>query len=165
MLPQHYAGKVQGLKELYAFRMLMKAKIAAYKRAIGKEPDHAQRKQILYVCMAVNARNLASESGLDKESYTKITEDIDRRYRLQYGGLDSAKPDKADDPMGLSALNKSLWIAELSGSNRPGEAATHPAEDGRRPEAGAAASAPLKDDLDAVGKGKGKGKGDGKCHT
>jgi hypothetical protein len=49
--------------------------------------------------------------------------------------------------------------------SRSGEAAFHPAEDGRRPETGVAASAPMKEDLDAVNKGKGKGKGDGKCHT
>ena len=30
LLPQQYADKIKGLKELYAFMMLLKAKVAAY---------------------------------------------------------------------------------------------------------------------------------------
>ena len=65
-----YADKIKGLKELYAFRMLLKAKVAAFKKAIGKEPDHMQLKQILYVCMDTNSKSLASQTGLDKDEYT-----------------------------------------------------------------------------------------------
>ena len=63
LMPQQYADKVKGLKELYAFRMLLKAKVSAYKKALGEEPDHGQLKQILYVCMDVNAANTSNAAG------------------------------------------------------------------------------------------------------
>ena len=81
--------------------MLLKSKVVACKKAIGNEPDHAQLKQILYVYMDMASTNLASQSGLDRNNYIDICEDIDRRYRLQLEGLDFAKAAKGDDPMGL----------------------------------------------------------------
>ena len=148
MLPQLYGDKIKGLKELYAFRMLLKAKVSAYKKAIGVEPDHEQLKQVLYVCMDSTSKNLASETGLDGKPYLAIGEDIDRRYRLQFGVLDFAKPQKGDDPMGLSNVSEAQWAAALGVKEEP--AASTPAP-----------TATEKSDLDAVNKGKGKGKG---CH-
>ena len=99
-MPQVYGEKVKGLKELYQFRLMMKAKVIAYKKAIGHEPDHSHLKQILYVCMDSASKILASQSGLDRRPYLEICEDIDRRYRLQFEGLDFGKVAKGDDPMG-----------------------------------------------------------------
>ena len=45
---------------------------------------------------------LASQPGLDRKPCADTCDDIDRRYRLQYEGLDFAKAAKGDDPMGLS---------------------------------------------------------------
>ena len=128
---------------------MLKAKVVAYKKAIGHEPDHGQLKQILYVCMDMPSKNLASQSGLDRKGYAEICEDIDRRYRLQYEGLDFAKAAKSDDPMGLSNL--------LEGSSETPDIQA-PMEPERNP-------ASPKEDLDPIGKGKGKGKNDGKCIT
>ena len=41
-MPHLYGDKIKGLKELYAFRLMLKAKVVAYKKAIGTEPDHGQ---------------------------------------------------------------------------------------------------------------------------
>ena len=61
---------------------MLKAKVVAYKKAIGHEPDHEHLKQILNVCMDMQSKNLASQSGLDRKGYADLFEDIDRRYRL-----------------------------------------------------------------------------------
>ena len=90
-MPQVYGEKVKGLKELYQFRLMMKAKVIAYKKSIGHEPDHGHLKQILYVCMDSASKVLASQSGFDRRPYLEICEDIDRRYRLQFEGLDFGK--------------------------------------------------------------------------
>ena len=150
-MPQVYAEKIKGLKELYGFRLLLKSKIAAYKKAIGHEPDHEQLKQVLYVCMDAASKNLASQSGLDMRSFAENCEDIDRRYKLQYEGLDFSKVPKGDDPMGLS----NILEHEHSQSSGP------PAEGPER----ARIQQPEMEHLDAMGKGgKGKGKNDGKCN-
>ena len=132
--------KIKGLKDLYNFRLMLKAKVVAYKKAIGHEPDQKHLKQILYVCMDMASKKFASRSGLGCKGYADLCEDMDRRYRLQYEGLDFGKTAKLDDPMGLSNLN--LSEAE------PGAESPAQAEPERRP---------IRDDLDAMGKGKGKG--------
>ena len=97
-MPQLYGDNIKGLKELYAFRLMPKAMVVFYKKAIGSEPDHDQLKQILYVCMDMTSKKLASQSGLDRKGYVDSCEDIDRRYRLQFEGLDFAKAAKGDNP-------------------------------------------------------------------
>ena len=59
-MPHIYGDKIKGLKELYGFRMSLKAKIVGYKKGIGHEPDHGHLKQILYVCMDIASKTLAS---------------------------------------------------------------------------------------------------------
>ena len=78
-MPQVYGDKVKGLHELYAFRLMLKSKVVAYKKTIGHEPDLEQLKLILYVCMDMTSKNLASQSGLDCKVYADMCEDIDRR--------------------------------------------------------------------------------------
>ena len=96
----------------------------------------------------MNSKNFASQSGLDRKPYIDMCEDIDRRCRLRFEGLDFSKAARADDPMGLSNM--------FENEDRP--PTQKPAEE---PERG-----PLKEDLDAMCKGKGKGsKNNGKCNT
>ena len=82
-LPKVYGEKIKGLKDPYNFRLTLKAKVVAYKKAIGHEPDQEHLKQIFYVCMDMAPKNFASQSGLDRKGYADLCEDIDRRYRLQ----------------------------------------------------------------------------------
>ena len=79
LMPQIYGDKAKGLKPFYQFRMLLKSKVVAYKKAIGSEPDPSLLKQILWVCMDDACKQLASQSGLDHKTYAEICEDIDRR--------------------------------------------------------------------------------------
>jgi hypothetical protein len=71
-MPQVYGDKVKSLKDLYQFRVLLKSKVVAYKKAIGVEPDASILKQILWVCMDVSSKQLASHSGLDHKNYDEI---------------------------------------------------------------------------------------------
>ena len=133
------------------FCLMVKAKVVAYKKAIGNEPDHDQLKQILYVCMDMTSKNLASQSGLDRKGYVDLCEDIGRRYRLQFERLDFAKAAKGDDPMGLSLMYPNAFLDSDKAQEPPA------------PEEPERSQLP-KEDLDAVGKEKGKGKSDGKCN-
>ena len=124
-LPQVYGEKIKGLKGLHNFRPMLKAKVVAYKRAIGHEPDLEHLKQVLYVCMDMASKNLASQSGLDRKGYADLCDDIDRRYRLQYEALDVGKSAKLDDSMGLSHINL--------GEDEPGAESQAQAEPERGP--------------------------------
>ena len=110
--------------------------------------------------MDVNSKQLISGAGLDKKKfigeegkqaevdmYKTFVEDIDRRYRVEFGTLEIKTKKDNDDPMGLHA------VAE--GKQKKGEC------DSEKGQAGAQ-DAPL----DAVGKGKGKGNGKkyGRCN-
>ena len=100
--------------------------------------------------MDMGSNNLASQSGLDRKGYVDICEDIDRRYRLQFEGLDFAKAATGDNPMSLSNL-----FGNEDGKTGGSQAAPAKHEP------------PHREDFDAFGRGKGKGKGknDGKCNT
>ena len=172
-LPQHCKAMIKGIKELYGFRLHLKTKIAAYKKIVGEEPNHNILGQIIWQCMDDNSRQLASQSGLDKQMlmndgktpvdrYVLFTEDIDRRYRVQFGTLEfkAATNHAKDDPMGLSAM-----FEPTDGGATPGDAGGAPSSgDGGGSDHGGQAGG----DLDAFAKGKGKGKGtwvnDGKCN-
>ena len=79
-MPQVYGDKIKGLKDLYNFRLMLKSKTVAYKKAIGHEPDLEQLKQVLYVCMDLQSKSLVPQSGLDRKGYAELIEDSDRRY-------------------------------------------------------------------------------------
>ena len=93
-----YAGKVNHLKDLYEFRVVLRENVHGYKKEIGKEPDHNKLKDILFACMDVNSKQLISSAGLDKnkfigeegnkvevDTYNTFVDDIDRRYRVEFG--------------------------------------------------------------------------------
>ena len=154
------AGKIKNLKDLYEFRVLLKKKVAEYKKIRGREPDQHLLKNVLYTCMDLDSQQHIADFGLDKakvnakgeeESMYKVfCEDIDKRYKLKFGTLELGRSKKdTDDPMGLHAV-------------APGDEAK---QDG--PPSGAV-GAGTENSLDAFGKGgkgKGKGIGDGRCRV
>ena len=77
------ARRLEGLRDLYKCRLMLKANVLASKRVIGHEQDLEHLKQVLYVCMDMASKNLAVQSGLDRKGYADLCDDIDRRYRLQ----------------------------------------------------------------------------------
>ena len=134
--------------------------MSEYKKEIGKEPGHNKLKDILFACMDVNSKQLISSAGLDKKKfvgeegkqvevdmYKTFVEDIDRRYRVEFGMLEIKTKKDSDDPMGLHAVAEGEQKKEEY-ENDNGQAGAQDAP------------------LDAVGKGKGKGKGkkDGRCN-
>ena len=174
-MPQVYGDKIKGLKDFYNFRLMLKAKVVAYKKAIGHDPDFEQLKQVLYACMDMQSKNLASQSGLDRRGYAELVEDIDRRYRLQYEGLDFGKTAKLDDPIGLGNLHTQegepsaeeghyrnachTASPQLKGKGKGG-GAWNPKVGGRLK--GGGRSPKGKGQGKSKGKGTGKGKGSGK---
>ena len=144
-----WAPKIKNLKDLYAFRVLLRTKALEYKKTIGHEASKEQLRNILYTVMDTNSKQMAGDKGLDvqqfdahgnpKNMYKELCEEIDRRYKIEFGTLEVRGPVK-DDPMGLSKLEEKEDSQEVEGN-----------DDAER------------NDLDAL-KGKGKGKGDGKCH-
>ena len=76
----------------------MRNKFNEYKKEIGKEPDHNKLKNILFASMDINSKQLVSSAGLDKnkvdpdtkievDMYKTFVNDIDRRYRVEFGTL------------------------------------------------------------------------------
>ena len=106
-----WAPKIKNLKDLYAFRVLLKSKTNEYKKTMGKEPPIEHLRNILYTCMDVNSKQVASSKGLDRQQYDEhgkpknmykeLCEDIDRRYKDEFGSLEVNVSSK-DEPMGLS---------------------------------------------------------------
>ena len=154
-ISHEHAGKIKSLKDLYQFRMLLKRKVAEYKKIIGQEPDMNMPKNILFSCMDLGSKQHIANFALDRPKFDKdgkpipmykiFCEDIDKRYKLQYGTLELKPRKDHDDPMVLHAVGA-------------GEA------EGQAP---AAAAEPAGNDaaLDAFGGKGGKGKGDGRCRT
>ena len=134
-----FSKSVTDLKSLYGFRLLLKKKNAEFKKVIGKEPEHAQSKIILWNVLDPASRLQAKTDSLAEKDYAKMCEWIDLRHRIMFGNLDY-KPTGKDDPMGLALVGESI-------------------PDGPPPGLAEDESA----NLDAMGKGKGKG--DGKCHV
>ena len=126
---------------------MLRQKVAEFKKCIGKEPDGDKLRDILFTCMDVNSKLLASQSKLDVQQegvdmYQALCEDIDRRYKIEFGTLE-IKGRQRDDPMGL-----------------------HNIDDGQDKEFEEVKEVAAQNDIDAVqkGKGKGKGKNDGRCN-
>ena len=129
-------------------------------KEIGKEPGHNKLKDIVFACMDVNSKTLISSAGLDKtkligedankvevDMYKTFVDDIDRRYRVEFGTLEIKTKQDSDDPMCLHAVAEGEQKKEEY-ENDNGQA-------------GAPDAPP-----DAVGKGRGKreGKNDGRCN-
>ena len=66
-LPQQHAMGIKNLMDLYGFRLLLKKKVAEYKTIVGQEPEHKKLGEILWSCMDVASKQLASQTGLDKK--------------------------------------------------------------------------------------------------
>ena len=89
---------------------------------------------------------MTSQLKTTGNNYKLMGDDIDRRYKIEFGTLDVKG--KKDDPMGLHQLGEGAQDGEGAGG------------------AGGESDEKWKNnDLDAFNKGKGKGKNDGKCNT
>ena len=109
-ISQEYAGKIKNLKDLYQFRILLKRKVAEYKKIIGQEPDMNMLKNILFSCMDLESKQHIADCALDQPKldkegkpipmYKTFCEDIDKRYKLQYGTLELKPRKDHDDPNG-----------------------------------------------------------------
>ena len=122
-----------------------------YKKEIGKEADHINLKGIILASTDVNSEQLIRSAGLDKKKvdpetrievdmYKSFVDDIDRRYRVEFGTLEIKTKKDSDDPMGLHAVEEGEQ-KEDEYENINGQA--------NAPDAA----------LDAVTKGKSKGNG------
>ena len=113
-LSHEHAGKVKNLKGSYQFRILLKKKVAEYKKIIGNEPDMNMLKKILFSCMDLESKQHIADFGRDQVKkdasgkeipmYKTFCEDIDKRYKLQYGILELKPRKDHDDPMGLHVV-------------------------------------------------------------
>ena len=89
--------------------MLLKRKISEYKKIVGKHVDHHLLKNILHsIVDAASKQHIVdwklgkpkmNEKGEQVSMHTTFCEDIDSRYKLEYGTLH-------DDPMGLHAVGE-----------------------------------------------------------
>ena len=160
MIGHEWAGKIKNLKSLFEFRVLLRKKVAEYKKIIGKDPSHDLLKNILYSCMDLESKQHIVDRGLDViprnhdgsvktnsdgsevSLYKVFCDDIDRRYKLQFGTLEIRHKKDSDDPMGLHTVGDGQQEA-----------------DRHSPVAATGGDA----SLDAFAKGKGKG--DGRCRV
>ena len=155
---REFGGKVVDLRTLYGFRLLLKKRVAEYKRTIGEAACELQSMQILWNVLDPESKRIATHDQLDAKTYKVLCDHIDLRYKITFGHLDYKSTSK-DDPMGLAL------VAAAREADHPREA---DGGDGNFGLAAASASTMgkgVEEDygLDAVGKGKGKG--NGKCHT
>ena len=153
-LTKLHGNKVVDLRTLYGFRLLLKRKIAEYKKVIGTNPDEVSSMQILWNAMDPDSKTKAMSEGIDKKKYKDLYEHIDMRYKIMYGHLDYKSSSK-DDPMGLALIGH----AEQEPQPKPTKHEPNIDSPGMRNDDGYENA-----HLDAL-KGKGKGKGDGSCHT
>ena len=160
-LTKVHGGKVTDLRTLDEFRLLLKRKVAEYKKVIGHGPSEENSYAMLWNVMDADSKTKAMALGLagTGKAYKDLYEHIDQRYRIMYGHMDY-KAQKKDDPMGLALLGHPELAAPRA---RPGyEPAPAPSSNPGIDQTGA-----YDPHLDAKGgrSGKVKGNGDGKCHT
>ena len=156
-LTKTFGPKVTDLKSLYGFRLLLKKRMAEYKKVLGEDYSATQAKLILWNVLDPRSKEIAMSEKLDSQDFKKLYEHIDLRYKIQYGHLNYTSTAK-DDPMGLALMD----AAGDRGAGRPEEEEQHPTGAAGQEEQWGQWGA----SLDAVGKGKSKGKGKGgACHT
>ena len=66
-MANEWSGKVKNLKDLYTFRIEMKKKVQAYKKIIGRGPDHSLLKNIMYCCMDTASKQHIIDFKLDQQ--------------------------------------------------------------------------------------------------
>ena len=71
------AGKIKNIKDLYEFRVVLKKKVAEYKKIRGQEPDHHLLKNILFSCMDLESQQHIMDFGLDKKKIGPDGKEID----------------------------------------------------------------------------------------
>ena len=153
-LAKTFEPNVTDLKSLYGFRLLLKKRMAEYKKVLGEDIDPEQAKHILWNVLDDRSMEIATNAELNKKSYKDLYEHIDLRYKIPFGHLNYTS-NSPDDPMGLALITppgeSQRAVQEVGGGAVPIV----------EPEAGAIEFSGW--ELGAVGKGKGKGSG--VCHT
>ena len=100
-LVHKFGDKVKDLKTLYGFRLLVKKRAAEYKRTIGQEVDPEKLSELIWNAMDPKSKMTATQMGIHRQDYFRMTEHIDERYSVTYGQeFQSPK----DDPMGVFAM-------------------------------------------------------------
>ena len=160
-LTKQYGSKVVDLRTLYGFRLLLKRKVAEYKKVIGNNPSEENSYAILWNVMDPDSKTKAMAANLAGRTYKELYDHIDQRHRIMFGTLDY-KAEKKDDPMGLALLGypEPAAVHVPPGYEPASAPPAHPGPDVEQ-------RGMFDQHLDAMGGkgGKGKGKGDGKCHT
>ena len=148
-LAKTFGPKVTDLKSLYGFRLLLKKRMAEYKKVLGEDFEPEQAMHILWNVLDNRSKEIAMNAELNKKSYKDLYEHIDLRYKIQFGHLNYTSTSR-DDPMGLALIappgdvqQAVREVREVGGGAVP----SAEAEDGAREPTGW--------ELDAVG-GKGR---------
>ena len=103
-LMKTYGPKVNDLKSVYGFRLLLKKRMAELKKITGEEFDAEQAKLILWNVLDNRSKEIAMAEKLDTKTFKHLYEHIDLRYKIQFGHLNYTSTSK-DDPMGLALLS------------------------------------------------------------
>ena len=87
-LASTYGPKINDLRALYGFRLLLRKMNAEFKRTIGTPPEDAQSNLILWNVLDVESKRLAATEKVADMSYEEMARWIDMRYKITYGNLD-----------------------------------------------------------------------------
>jgi hypothetical protein len=109
--------------------------------------DVSSKQLMISAALDTNQLSGDGDTKVDVDMYKTSVDDIDRRYRVEFGTLEIKTKEDSDDPMGLHAVAEGEQKKDEY-ENSSGQASAQAAS------------------LDAVvkGKGKGKGKNDGRCN-
>ena len=103
-LTKTYGPKVNDLKSVYGFRLLLKKRMAELKKITGEEFDADQAKLILWNVLDNRSKEIAMAEKMDSKTFKHLYEHIDLRYKIQFGHFNYTSTSK-DDPMGLALLS------------------------------------------------------------
>ena len=68
-LSLEWAPDIQHIKELYAFRLLLRQKVAEFKKCIGTESEPDKFRDIFFTVTDVSSKLLASQNKLDVRTH------------------------------------------------------------------------------------------------
>ena len=111
-LTKMHDGKVTDLRTLYGCRLLLKRKVAEYKRIVGHGPSEEHSCAILWNVMDADSKTKAMALGLagTGKAYKDLYEHIDQRYRIMYGHMDYKAEERRSNG------THSIWSSRTCGS-------------------------------------------------
>ena len=84
-LAKTFGPKVTDLKSMYGFRLLLKKRMAEYKKVLGEDFEPDQAMHILWNVLDNRSKEIAMNAELNKKSYKDLHEHIDLRDKIQFG--------------------------------------------------------------------------------